>query len=382
MRLTDVSIRALALPPKGQRTYFDDALSNFGCRVSQGGTKSFVVQLGADRQLVTIGRYPVISLADAREAAKRLLAERTLGKLRPHSVPWDQAVELFLGVCGQKNKPRTVRDYRRILKRHFPFGSKRLSEIRPQDINHRIDRLRKTVSEQNHAIATCKIFFRWAARRHYVDRSPCEGLQVIKRPARRRTLADWELAAVYRAAGELGYPFGSIVQLCILTGQRRSEIAWLRRSYLKGDTVTFPPSLTKNNREHRFPVCEAAQAVIDEAPSLDDLVFSVVHKGRVFTDWGKQKRALDAALKASGYDLQHWTLHDLRRTFASGLAALDVRIEVIEKLLNHVSGVFGGVVGIYQRHSYMDEMLEAISLWEDHVASLLRPPVAVLEAAE
>lgn len=254
MRLTDVTLRSLPSPPKGQKTYFDDTLANFGCRVSQGGTKSFVVQLGADRQLVTIGRYPLISLADAREEAKRLLAVRTLGKHRPQSIAWDDAVELFLSICEQKNRPRTVRDYKRILKRHFPFGTRKLSEIRPQDINHRIDRLQKTVSEQNHTIATVKIFFRWAARRHYVDRSPCEGLQTIKRPARRRVLADWELAATCRAAITLGYPFGSIVQLCILTGQRRSEVAWLRRSYLKGDIVIFPPSLTKNNREHRFPI--------------------------------------------------------------------------------------------------------------------------------
>lgn len=290
MRLTDVSIRALALPPKGQRTYFDDGLSNFGCRISQGGSRSFVVQLGADRQLVTIGRYPVISLAEAREIAKRLLAERTLGKFRPHSISWDEAVDLFLSTCEQKNKPRTVRDYRRILNRHFPFGHKRLSEITPQEINHRIDKLRKTPSEQNHTIATIKIFFRWAARRRYVDRSPCEGLQTMKRPARRRTLADWELAAVYRAAGELGYPFGSIVQLCILTGQRRTEIASLRRSYLVRDTVTLPPSLTKNNREHTVPLGIMAKAIICKAPNFDDLVFARTGQ-RVFSDWAPDRLA-------------------------------------------------------------------------------------------
>lgn len=382
MKLTDVTVRALPAPQKGQRTYYDDTLSNFGCRVSQGGSKSFFVQLGADRQFVTIGRYPVISLADAREAAKRLLAERTLGKLRPDSIAWDEAVDLFLSFCSQKNKPRTLKDYRRILKRHFPFGSKRLSEIMPRDVNHRIDRLQKTPSEQNHTVAAIKIFFRWAARRHYVDRSPCDGLQVIKRPARRRVLSDHELAAVYHAAGELGYPFGSIVQLCILTGQRRSEIAWLRRSYRKGDTLTFPPSLTKNNREHRFPIGALAQGIIDEAPSHGDLVFSEVYKGRVFSNWGKQKNALDELLVSQGHRLNHWTLHDLRRTFASGLAALDVRIEVIEKHLNHVSGVFGGVTGIYQQHGYIDEMREAVGLWEKHVTSLPSLTAAKLEAAE
>lgn len=80
MRLTDISVRQLACPAKGQRTYFDDTLTSFGCRVSQGGTRSYIVQHGPDRQLITIGRYPIISLAEARAEAKRVLAERTLGK--------------------------------------------------------------------------------------------------------------------------------------------------------------------------------------------------------------------------------------------------------------------------------------------------------------
>jgi integrase len=365
-------MRTLPVPEKGQRTYFDDGLANFGCRISQGGTRSFIVQLGADRQLVTIGRYPIISLAEARGQARRLIAERTLGKFRPHSISWNEAVDLYLGVCEQKNKPRTLRDYRRLLKRHFPFHHKRLSEITTQDINHRIDRLRNTVSEQNHTVATIKIFFRWALRRHYVDRSPCEGLQIIKRPPRRRVLSDRELAAVYQTAATIRYPFGSIVQLCILTGQRRSEIAWLCRSYMTRDTVTFPPSLTKNNREHIFPISATARAIINNSPILNDLVFAGARGTHVFSNWAKQKTAFDAALAEHGHVVKPWTLHDLRRTFASGLAALDIRIEVIEKLLNHVSGCFSGVTGIYQRHSYMEEMRVAVALWEKHVASLLK----------
>ena len=94
MKLTDISVRALPPPTKGQKTHWDDTLQNFGCRVSQGGTKSFVVQHGADRRLITIGRYPVISLADARDEAKRLLAEMTLGRHRPRTARWDEALEL------------------------------------------------------------------------------------------------------------------------------------------------------------------------------------------------------------------------------------------------------------------------------------------------
>ncbi|GAA0007630.1 tyrosine-type recombinase/integrase [Bradyrhizobium diazoefficiens] len=369
-RLTDTSLRALAVPSKGQRTYFDEVVPGFGCRVSQGGTKSFIVQLGADRRLITIGRYPLISLAKAREEAKRLMAERTLGRFRPQSIPWDEARELFLATCAQKNKPRTVRDYRRLLKRHFPFGRKKVSEITPQDINHRIDRLRDTVSEQNHALVAIKIFFSWAQRRHYVQHSPCEGMQIVKRRPRTRVLSPEELAAVYATALNTNYPFGPIVQLCILTGQRRGEIVQLRRSYISGDTVTLPPSITKNNRTHTFPIGNRAQSVIKNIPGDDDLLFIGTGGKGIFSDWSKKKTAFDRTVFKNGFEVRPWTLHDLRRTFASGLASLGIRIEVVEKLLNHVSGSFAGVAGIYQRHTYMEEMRAAIGAWEKHVASL------------
>ncbi|WLB21919.1 site-specific integrase [Bradyrhizobium japonicum] len=392
-RLTDASLRALPVPAKGQRTYFDEAVPNFGCRVSQGGTKSFVVQLGADRRLITIGRYPLISLAKAREEAKRLLAERTLGRFRPQSIPWDEALELFLARCTQKNKPRTVKDYRRLLKRHFPFGRRKVSEITPQDINHRIDRLRGTVSEQNHALVAIKIFFAWAQRRHYVQHSPCEGMQIVKRQPRTRVLSSEELAAVYGAATQVGYPFGAIVQLCILTGQRRGEIVQLRRSYLSGDTVTLPPSVTKNNRTHTFPIGNMARSVIQDIPGDDDLLFIGTGGKGIFSDWSKKKTAVGILIAESGHDVLPWTLHDLRRTFASGLASLGIRLEVIEKLLNHVSGSFAGVAGIYQRHSYLEEMRVAVDAWEKHIASLQRrdrrvispllsPPLQLLEKCE
>ena len=111
MRLTDISVRTLPTPTKGQKTHWDDTLRSFGCRVSQGGTKSFVVQHGIDRRLVTIGRYPIVSLADARVEAKRILAEMTLGKHRPRTVRWDEALEQYLAASKEKNRKRTVDGY-------------------------------------------------------------------------------------------------------------------------------------------------------------------------------------------------------------------------------------------------------------------------------
>jgi integrase len=94
-------------------------------------------------------------------------------------------------------------------------------------------------------------------------------MQTIKRPSRNRVLTDNELAAVYNAAEKFGYPFGTIVQLCILTGQRRSETAWLRRSYFAEDRYTFPDSFTKNKRDHTFPIGKMAQAVSNRVSSAE-----------------------------------------------------------------------------------------------------------------
>jgi integrase len=366
-RLTDISVRQLPVPLKGQRLYYDEVLPGFGCRVSQGGTRSFFVQHGANRQFTTIGRHPVISLAEARTEAKRILAERTLGRHRPQSISWKDALTLFLSVCEQKNKARTVRDYKRLLTRHFSFGSQLLADITPQDINRRIDRLQKTVSEQNHALVAVKVFFRWAQRRHYITHSPCEGMQTIRRQPRQRILSDAELVAVYKTAEKIGPPFGAIVQLCILTGQRRSEIAWLRRSYFENNTCTFPASFTKNKREHTFPIGKLAQAVVDKTLNDTDFLFPAQRGDTVFGGWSKCKTAFDKACP-----IAPWTLHDLRRTFATNLAALGTPIHVTERLLNHISGTTtGGLIAVYQRHSYMDEMRAAILAWERRLEKLL-----------
>jgi integrase len=364
MRLTDVGLRNLPLPAKGQKTYFDDALPGFGCRVSQGGSRSFVVQHGADRQLVTIGRYPVISLAAARAEARRILAERVLGKHRPDSIVAEEAISLFLNECARKNKPRTCADYKRLLARHFDFGRRKLAEITPQDINRRLDRLAATPSEQSHALQAAKIFFTWAHRKHYVTESPCDRMQVLKGRPRDRVLSNVELTAVWNAAAD--YPFGPIVRLCILTGQRRGEIGSLRWDYIEGDIITLPASLTKNNRVHSFPVGPTGRKLLTSLPRLNEHVFPASRGDGMFNGWNKCKQDLDKTCGVTG-----WTLHDLRRTFATNLAALGIAPHVVERLLNHSSGTISGVAAIYNKFQYMDEMRAAITLWEERLASLL-----------
>ena len=196
---------------------------------------------------------------------------------------------------------------------------------------------------------------------------------------RERVLSDQELAAVYKAATKFAYPFGPIVQLLILTGQRRGEISSLKWDWIEDDTLTLPSSLTKNKRAHTFPLGETTRAIIESVPQHSDYLFPASRehvRGKsttVFNGWPKAKRELDVAVqgRAKKSPVAPWTLHDLRRTFATNLAALGTPIQVTEKLLNHVSGTVSGVAAIYNRHTYMDEMRAAVTAWEAHLQTLI-----------
>jgi integrase len=251
---------------------------------------------------------------------------------------------------------------------------KRLSDITPQEVSARITRLRDTLAEANHAHVTAKVFFNWPRRSHYIDRSPLEGtLPPARTIARDRVLEDKELAAVFRTAIEDDNIFSNIVSLLILTGCRRGEVAALRWGYIddKARLITLPSTVTKNGRTHSFPYGELSAQVFEAVPRLSDYLFPASRstaRGKpttVFNGWGKAKVDFD---KRCGVDFR---LHDLRRTFATNMAALGTPVQVTEKLLNHVSGSLGGIVAIYNRHNYLDEMREAVHAWETKLRKLV-----------
>ena len=148
--LTDFSIKCLAPPSEGAVTAWDGALKGFGVRVSQGGAKTFVVLIASGRRQA-IGRWPTLTLAKARIEARRLLAQKTLGKIRPVHTAFDDARAEFLEACERKNRRRTVEDYRRLLNRHFPYERTSVDSITGRDILRRLGKLARTPSEQHHA---------------------------------------------------------------------------------------------------------------------------------------------------------------------------------------------------------------------------------------
>ena len=355
-------------PDAGQKTHFDDALPGFGVRVSQGGAKSFVVMFGKRRQLKTLGRYPALSLAEARREAKRVQADvetLALPSAERPSLSFAEARERFLRDSAARNKPRTASDYHRLLHRHFAF-ERSISDLSRSDIVDALEPLQGTPSEQQHAFVAIRTMMNWCARRGLIETSPVPPLRFAHQ-SRERVLSDEELRTVWKRAKDTGYPYGSIIQLLILTGQRRGEIAGLRRTWIKDNTFVLPPGFAKNKREHRFPIGPMTQKLIDNLPDTGDLLFPSRHDpDKAYNGWGKAKARFDAPLSIEPY-----TLHDLRRTYSSVMARIDVPIHVTERLLNHMSGTISGVAAVYNRHTYVDEMRDSVAHYDAFLAKVV-----------
>jgi len=372
MRLTDLSIRKLRSPDKGQKTYFDEILPGFGVRVSQGGSKSYVVMYGQNRRLKTIGRFADIKLSEARREAKKIQSDVSLtatsGEPAKKAIGFAAALNLFLEESANRNRPRTTNDYRRLLTRHFHFD-KPVDQITRSEVMAVITKLGSTPSEQKHAFVAISTLMNWLIRQGIITQSPVPRM-TLKTISRARILSVVELTNVFSAADRCPFPFGPIMRLLILTGQRRGEIGAFKWNWIDQEnrTVSLPSTITKNGRVHVFPFGDLVQEVFESLPRMDDYLFpSRNSSGTIFNGWAKSKKRFDQQLVG----VEPYTLHDLRRTFASTIAGQGTPIHVTEKLLNHVSGTISGVAAIYNRHSYMDEMREAITNYETYLANLV-----------
>jgi integrase len=368
--LTDIVIRAIRPPLKGQVTYWDTTTRAFGVRLSKGGTRTWVVMRGRNRQLETIGHYPDMPLSEARAEAKRRISERR--QVRISDQTFTSALELFVTThCAKRNKPSTAKETERLLRKHFfpKFRSRAVADLTHEQVASIVDNLDNSTA--NHAFAAVRTFFRWCVRRRFIAHSPCDGMVMPNRSvSRERVLSDPELLSVWRAADHYGYPFGTIVQLLVLTGQRRTEVGSLKWEYINEEsrTITLPPEIVKNNRRHTFPYGALAAGILQKIPGRTGFLFPARgNDERPFSGWGNSKTNLEQLPP-----ICPWTLHDLRRTFATNLAKMKVPPYVVEKLLNHVTGTISGVAAIYNRFQYKDEMRAAVEAWEVRLASLLK----------
>src|SRR5262249_17317591 len=133
---------------------------------------------------------------------------------------------------------------------------------------------------------------------------------------------------------------------------------------------TLPPERVKNKNRHEIPLSAPARALLAELPRISEFVFTTTGAAPV-SGFARAKRRLDQAITPP---LLPWVLHDLRRSLASGMAALGVQVPVVERILNHIGGSFAGVAGVYQRYDFAKEKRRALELWGRHVLSLAQHP--------
>jgi integrase len=167
-----------------------------------------------------------------------------------------------------------------------------------------------------------------------------------------------------------------LLKVLTLTGQRRNTVAAMRWCDIDLEAATWliPRELMKNDTAHLVDLGPTAVEILRAQPRDHELVFPG-RDGRQLNGWGRPKVSTDKAADALAAEeglppLAHWTLHDLRRTCASKLAEIGFEPAVIERYLAHLSGVQGGLTGVYQRFTYAEQRRQAALAWDAHIRAV------------
>lgn len=381
MKFTVDSIAALKLPPgKSDRLVFSDDVPGWGFRL-RTRRKKWVLQyevVGKDGNLhtrrLTFGTYPAMGVPEARRKAAAFHAEVMLGgdpqgnkedsKARARET-FEACAKIYLERRRNDVKLRQ-RSYGEI-ERHLLRNLEKLHALRIDKLDRRAIALElarftdeRGPVQANRTRASLVKFLNWCVGEGFIDANPATFTNKNQEAARDRVLSAGELAKVWRGLGEGDY--ADIVRLLILLGQREREIGDLCWDEIDLDrgVITLPPARTKNRRAHTIPLNGPAVAILRARSQIDgrNLVFGRGKGDRGFSGWSRAKARLDAAVQ-----IPAWVIHDLRRSFSTGLGDLGVAPHTIEMLLNHQSGTKAGVSGRYNKSVYEREARQAVDLW-------------------
>ena len=400
--LTVAAVEKVKADSQARREIPDGYLAGLYLIVQPTGAKSWAVRYrrGKRSRKHTLGPYPALGLQEAREQARKALLRVQAGGdpgidkkiergraidgkdnfeavarnfIERHqwrkNRSWREAARL-LGIIPDPDKRDSDGPKTFVLARHgitARWRDRKISEIRRGDIIALLDDIvDRAPIVANRTLATLRKLFNWSIERDLIEANPCTG---VKPPAaersRDRVLSEDELRKVWTATDEIGWPFGPIIQLLILTGQRRDEVGAMEWNELDLEKAlwTLPRGRVKNDSGHEVPLSPMAVAIIQKLRRISGSKFVFTSNGK--TPVSGYPKAKNAVVEKSG--VREWRIHDLRRTVASGLARIGIGLPVIERILNHVSGSFGGIVGVYQRYDFAAEKRDALDAWSREV---------------
>jgi integrase len=414
--LTDITIRKLlASPPPKRVERADGKVAGLFFITQPSGATSWALRYRADgaSRKFTLGSFPSLDLKAARRAAEEARGKIARGEDPAGQKAADRAaakaereadedkVEALVEQFVQRHAKAKTRDWKetkRLLEKNVVerWRDRRLSEITKPMVHSMLDAIadRGAPIAANRVLAQFRVMCKWAISRGIIEHSPCEGIAAPgseRGRARERVLDDSEIKLVWRAADSIGWPFGPIVKLLLLTGARRDEVAQMEWREVDFDRAlwTLPASRSKNRREHAIPLSDPALALLRSLPRIERSGFVFTTNARTpVSGFSKAKPALDRAMDELAGEgaspIPAWVLHDLRRTVATNLQRLGVRLEVTESVLNHVSGSRAGIVGVYQKHDYATEKRQALDAWAKRVEEIVsgaEPASNVVELA-
>lgn len=392
--LTEAKIRALRAPEAGQVEYCDTLVPGLRIRIGVSGAKSFVLRkrVAGKYRNITLGRYSErLQLAEARKKSRQILSDvefkadpvATLPKPQKRRVDGHTVNALWPGYKKAKAHLRKIGEIDRVFNRHIlpEFGERAADGITRSEITRFIDRIaERTPVMARNVLSYFSAFYTWALPR--LDRLPGNPCRDAGRPSkpksRERVLSEAEIGALWHVLEAEGAPFGPAIKLLLLTGQRRNEVFEAERAEFDLDKAlwTIPGARAKNGTAHLVPLSPAVLELVTVLLNHergDKLLPARGNWDAGPSGFSKAMARIRADLEARiGEPVPHWTLHDLRRTMATGLQRLGVRLEVTEAVLNHLSGARSGIVGVYQRHHYFDEKRLALTAWAKEVGRLAR----------
>jgi integrase len=388
--------------PAGKRLEIRDTeVAHFALRITERGVKSYIMAKrwpgGKMTIKRTIGDAKIMSLADARKVARSWLelAEKGIdpqvqarkeaeAEARDRGTTFAALAEDFIAedLAGKRRGARDAQEIRReVLPR---WGKLPATSINAGHVIELAKELKDKPATGRLMLSHVKRIFAWALHEH--DKVHGNRYGLTSNPAavispkrifgpkqpRQRNLDDDELRALLMACREVPYPIGPCVELLLLTGCRREEIAQAKWAEIKGGVLVVPPERFKSNCEHRVPLSHDAKALIGSLPRHSGpYIFTTTDGEKPVNGWSNAKEEIDCVMaRELGREPEHWVLHDLRHVIRTRMAELGVDDKVAEMILGHAKK---GMERVYNEHQYQKEMRTAYNQWAELLRGLVAP---------
>ncbi|MGE0653287.1 MAG: tyrosine-type recombinase/integrase [Alphaproteobacteria bacterium] len=413
-------VRKYQLPPAtGTVELWDDLCAGLALRIHAGGKRTYCVTTRLNGRQIrrSIGSVASINLADARDKAEKVIKDAAAGRDTTSKAARKEAAEeakreteravanTFRNVAERwlddvgkrgagnlRSRDRTRGDLERLV---FPeWGSRNIGDISQEDVERLVDDIAITRPiAANRTLANVRRVFQWAAMRprRLIAASPASGVEApAEERDRDRVLTAEEIKLLWPTFDEIRFPFGPVLKLLLLTGQRLGEVGGMRWSELTLDADNpawlIPGTRTKNGLDHIVPLAPSVRDLIAGLPRLGSCEHVFVsgrahtrnEKGerqidRPVSGWGTPKVRINRLLETRKTPIEDWRFHDFRRTVVTGMNEdLEIEPHVVEAVVNHVSGAAkAGVAGVYNRAQYLPQRRIALAAWAQHLEAIV-----------